>query len=86
MNIYRKLEQDHKEKLAAVRSELMKEMDHIQQQAGLQREELEAEIDKIREDESFLRDHLSMSVKVLNKFMTMIMIYFLFWLCFFVAL
>ncbi|KAF7664230.1 hypothetical protein LDENG_00184910 [Lucifuga dentata] len=59
----RKLEQDHKEKLAAVRSELMKEMEQIQQQAGLQREELEAEIEKIRDDESFLRDHLSISVK-----------------------
>ncbi|KAM6913039.1 uncharacterized protein nin [Xenentodon cancila] len=59
----RKLEQDHREKLAAVRSELLKEMDQVQQQAGLQREELEAEIAKIREDESFLRDHLSISVK-----------------------
>ncbi|XP_074548898.1 uncharacterized protein nin isoform X1 [Halichoeres trimaculatus] len=59
----RKLEQDHKEKLTAVRSELMKEMDQIQQQANLQREELEAEVEKIREDESFLRDHLSISVK-----------------------
>ncbi|XP_041827280.1 ninein isoform X2 [Melanotaenia boesemani] len=59
----RKLEQEHKEKLAAVRSELMKEMDQIHQQAGLQREELEAEIEKIRADESFLRDHLSISVK-----------------------
>ncbi|KAM3871073.1 uncharacterized protein nin [Diretmus argenteus] len=59
----RNLEQDHKEKLAAVRTELIKEMDQIQQQASLQREELEAEIEKIREDESFLRDHLSISVK-----------------------
>ncbi|XP_071752154.2 uncharacterized protein nin [Centroberyx gerrardi] len=59
----RKLEQDHKEKLAAARSELIKEMDQIQQQAGLQREELEAEMEKIREDENFLRDHLSISVK-----------------------
>ncbi|KAM9355340.1 uncharacterized protein nin [Pholidichthys leucotaenia] len=59
----RKLEQDHKEKLAAVRSELIKEMDQIQQQAGLQHEELETEIKKIREEESFLRDHLSTSVK-----------------------
>ncbi|XP_026195138.1 ninein isoform X2 [Anabas testudineus] len=59
----RKLEQDHKEKLAALRSELMTEMDHIQQQAGLQREQLEAEVEKIRGDESFLRDHLSISVK-----------------------
>lgn len=60
----RKLEQDHKEKLAVVRSELMKEMDQLQQQASRQREELEAEVQKIREDESFLRDHLSISVKV----------------------
>ncbi|XP_028421086.1 ninein isoform X2 [Perca flavescens] len=59
----RKLEQDHKEKLAAVRSELTKEMDQIQQQASLQRKELESEVEKIREDESFLRDHLSISVK-----------------------
>lgn len=42
----------------------MIEMDRIQQQAGLQREELEAEMGRIREDESFLRDHLSISVKV----------------------
>ncbi|XP_041668670.1 ninein isoform X2 [Cheilinus undulatus] len=59
----RKLEQEHKEKLTSVRSELMKEMDLIQQQASLQREELEAEMEKIKEDESFLRDHLSISVK-----------------------
>ncbi|KAM6969178.1 uncharacterized protein nin isoform 2-T2 [Tautogolabrus adspersus] len=59
----RKLEQEHREKLAAVRSKLTKEMDLMQQQAGLQREELEAEVEKIREDECFLRDHLSISVK-----------------------
>lgn len=64
LDVYRKLEQEHKEKLAAVRSELMKEMDQLQQQAGLQREELEAEVQKIKDDESFLRDHLSISVKV----------------------
>ena len=68
LNAYRKLEQEHKEKLAAMRSELMQEMDQLQQQAGLQREELEAEVQKIREDESFLRDHLSISVKVLGRF------------------
>lgn len=39
-------------------------MEQIQQQAFLQRDELEAEIEKIREDESFIRDHLSISVKV----------------------
>lgn len=42
----------------------MREMEQIQQQAFLQRDELEAEIEKIREDESFIRDHLSISVKV----------------------
>lgn len=68
MNVCRTLEQDYKEKLAAVRSELMKEVDQIQQQAGLQREELEAKIEKIRGDESFLRDHLSISVKVPEGF------------------
>lgn len=47
-----------------MRSELMAEMDQLQQQASRQREELEAEVQKIREDESFLRDHLSISVKV----------------------
>lgn len=65
--IRRKLEQEHKERLAAVRSELMGEMDQLQQQASRQREELEAEVQKIREDESFLRDHLSISVKVPKK-------------------
>lgn len=42
----------------------MTEMDQMQVQAGLQREKLEAEVDKIKEEESFLRDHLSISVKV----------------------
>ncbi|XP_028293611.1 ninein isoform X2 [Gouania willdenowi] len=59
----RKLEQEHKDKLTAVRSELRTEMDLIQQQAGLQRDELEAELQKIRGEESFLREHLSISLK-----------------------
>ncbi|XP_061599314.1 ninein-like [Cololabis saira] len=59
----RKLEQEHREKLALVRTELLGELDLIQQQAALQRLELEEEISKIREDETFLRDHLSISVK-----------------------
>ncbi|CAL8284013.1 unnamed protein product [Lota lota] len=59
----RKLEQEHKEKLGAVRSELLTELDQIQQQANLQREELEAEVEKTRADESFMRDHLSISIK-----------------------
>uniref|UniRef100_A0A3P8YVQ2 EF-hand domain-containing protein n=1 Tax=Esox lucius TaxID=8010 RepID=A0A3P8YVQ2_ESOLU len=59
----RKLEEEHREKLVSVRSELIREMDQMQQQAGLQREELESEMEKIRDDETFLRDHLSRTVK-----------------------
>ncbi|KAJ7988723.1 hypothetical protein DPEC_G00312180 [Dallia pectoralis] len=59
----RKLEEEHREKLVSVRSELIREMDQMQQQTGLQREELEAEIGKIRDDEMFLREHLSITVK-----------------------
>ncbi|XP_045565671.1 ninein isoform X2 [Salmo salar] len=59
----RKLEQEHREKLVSVRSELIKEMDQIQQQTGLQREKLETEMEKLRDDETFLRDHLSLTVK-----------------------
>ncbi|KAM9570108.1 uncharacterized protein ACWYII_040970 isoform 1-T2 [Salvelinus alpinus] len=55
----RKLEQEHREKLVSVRSELIIEMDQIQQQ----KEKLEAEMEKIRDDEIFLRDHLSLTVK-----------------------
>nr|XP_046223466.1 ninein-like isoform X2 [Oncorhynchus gorbuscha] len=55
----RKLEQEHREKLVSVRSELIIEMDQIQQQ----KEKLEAEMEKIRDDETFLRDHLSLTVK-----------------------
>lgn len=63
-HLYSKLEQEQKEKLAALRSELTREMDKLQQQASQQREELEAEIAKIREDETFLREHLALTVKV----------------------
>ncbi|KAI1895270.1 hypothetical protein AGOR_G00104570 [Albula goreensis] len=59
----RKLEQDHRDKLAAVRAELTKEMDLVHQQANHQREELESEMERMKEDEAFLRDHLSLTVK-----------------------
>ncbi|KAM8833362.1 uncharacterized protein nin isoform 1-T1 [Synchiropus picturatus] len=59
----RKLEQEHREKLAAARAQLSRELEQVQQQAALQREELEAQIHKCRDDESFLRDHLSVTMK-----------------------
>ncbi|XP_061110811.1 ninein [Conger conger] len=59
----RKLEQEHREKLAVVRTELTKEMDLMQQQANQQREELEREMEKMKDDEAFLRDHLALTIK-----------------------
>uniref|UniRef100_A0A8C9RLN1 Ninein n=1 Tax=Scleropages formosus TaxID=113540 RepID=A0A8C9RLN1_SCLFO len=59
----RKLEQDHKEKLAAVRAELTKEINIIQQQANQQREEFDIEIEKIKEEVAFLRERLTLSAK-----------------------
>ncbi|XP_016151118.1 ninein-like isoform X2 [Sinocyclocheilus grahami] len=59
----RKLEQEYKESMTALRAELSKEMELVQQQANQHREELEQEIGKMREDETFLREHLSLTVK-----------------------
>ncbi|XP_035387685.1 ninein isoform X2 [Electrophorus electricus] len=59
----RKLEQEHKERMVALRTELSKEVELVQQQANQQREELEHEINRIREDETFLREQFTLSVK-----------------------
>ncbi|KAK1791790.1 hypothetical protein P4O66_013769, partial [Electrophorus voltai] len=59
----RKLEQEHKERMVALRTELSKEVELVQQQANQQREELEHEISRIREDETFLREQFTLSVK-----------------------
>ncbi|XP_043112165.1 ninein [Puntigrus tetrazona] len=59
----RKLEQEYKESMTALRAELSKEVELVQQQANQQREELEQEIGKMRDDETFLREHLSLTIK-----------------------
>ncbi|RXN10611.1 ninein-like isoform X2 [Labeo rohita] len=59
----RKLEQEYKESMTALRAELSREVELVQQQASQQREELEQEIGKMREDETFLREHLSLTIK-----------------------
>nr|XP_015206265.1 PREDICTED: ninein isoform X2 [Lepisosteus oculatus] len=59
----RKLEMEHRDKLAAVKSELTRELDHIQQQATRQRAQLEREVEKVKEEEAFLRDRLSLTLK-----------------------
>lgn len=65
-NLNRKLEQEYKESMTALRAELSREVELVQQQASQQREELEQEIGKMREDETFLREHLSLTIKVIN--------------------
>lgn len=65
-NLNRKLEQEYKESMTALRAELSKEVELVQQQANQQREELEQEISKMRDDETFLRQHLSLTIKVIS--------------------
>ncbi|MCI4376286.1 hypothetical protein PGIGA_G00186490 [Pangasianodon gigas] len=62
LNLQR-LEQEHKDRVVALRAELSKEVELVQQQANQQREELEQEVSKIREDETFLREHLTLTIK-----------------------
>lgn len=72
-NLNRKLEQEYKESMTALRAELSKEVELVQQQANQHREELEQEIGKMRDDETFLREHLSLTIKVISIF---------YWICF----
>lgn len=59
----RRLELEYKESMTALRTELSKEVELVQQQANQQREELEQEISKMRDDETFLREHLTLTIK-----------------------
>ncbi|KAF4090473.1 hypothetical protein AMELA_G00052540 [Ameiurus melas] len=59
----RKLEQEHKDRVVALKAELSREVEVVQQQAIKQREELEQEISRIREDETFLRERLTLMIK-----------------------
>ncbi|KAK1160630.1 ninein-like [Acipenser oxyrinchus oxyrinchus] len=59
----RKLEQEYRDRLAAVKAELTRDRDQIQQQASKQRSELEREVEKVKEEELYLRDRLSLAHK-----------------------
>ncbi|XP_069495062.1 ninein isoform X6 [Ambystoma mexicanum] len=59
----RKVEEDYKERTAALKSELGKERDQILQHANKQRSDLEKEVEKLKRDESFSRDRLTLSLK-----------------------
>ncbi|XP_054232151.1 ninein isoform X6 [Homo sapiens] len=59
----RKLDEEYKERIAALKNELRKEREQILQQAGKQRLELEQEIEKAKTEENYIRDRLALSLK-----------------------
>ncbi|NXG43568.1 NIN protein, partial [Psilopogon haemacephalus] len=59
----RKLDEEYKERIAALKSELRREREQILQQANKQRLELEQEIEKLKTDENYMRDRLALSLK-----------------------
>nr|XP_055145371.1 ninein isoform X7 [Symphalangus syndactylus] len=59
----RKLDEEYKERIAALKNELRKEREQILQQAGKQRSELEQEIEKAKTEENYIRDRLALSLK-----------------------
>lgn len=61
---HRKLDEEYKERIAALKNELRKEREQILQQVGKQRLELEQEIEKAKTEENYIRDRLALSLKV----------------------
>ncbi|XP_039112039.1 ninein isoform X7 [Hyaena hyaena] len=63
----RKLDEEYKERIAALKNELRKEREQILQQVGKQRLELEQEIEKAKTEENYIRDRLALSLKENNR-------------------
>lgn len=63
---HRKLDEEYKERIAALKNELRKEREQILQQVGKQRLELEQEIEKAKTEENYIRDRLALSLKVIT--------------------
>ncbi|XP_005211793.1 ninein isoform X1 [Bos taurus] len=59
----RKLDEEYKERIAALKNEFRKEREQILQQVGKQRLELEQEIEKAKTEENYVRDRLALSLK-----------------------
>ncbi|XP_067895194.1 ninein isoform X2 [Heterodontus francisci] len=59
----RKLEQEYRNRFAALKTDLTKEKDQIFHQANKQRTELEKEIEKMKVEDGYLRDRLALSLK-----------------------
>ena len=63
---HRKLDEEYKERIAALKNELRMEREQIMQQVGKQRLELEQEIEKAKTEENYIRDRLALSLKVIT--------------------
>lgn len=63
----RKLDEEYKERVAALKNELRREREQILQQAGKQRVELEQEMEKLKTEENYLRDRLTLALKVTKR-------------------
>uniref|UniRef100_A0A8C3LBR9 Ninein n=1 Tax=Chrysolophus pictus TaxID=9089 RepID=A0A8C3LBR9_CHRPC len=63
----RKLDEEYKERIGALKNELRKEREQILQQANRQRLELEQEIEKLKTDENYIRDRLTLSLKAVSR-------------------
>lgn len=63
----RKLDEEYKERIAALKNELRQEREQILQQVGKQRVELEQEIEKAKTEENYIRDRLALSLKENNR-------------------
>ncbi|XP_061210606.1 ninein isoform X2 [Neopsephotus bourkii] len=59
----RKLDEEYRERIAALKNELQREREQILQQANKQRLDLEQEIEKLKNDENYIRDRLALSLK-----------------------
>ncbi|XP_061468543.1 ninein isoform X2 [Rhineura floridana] len=58
-----KVEEEYKERVAALKNELQKDREQIQLQANKQRAELEEEMEKLKTEENYLRDRLTLTLK-----------------------
>ncbi|CAO2586500.1 Nin [Lemmus lemmus] len=63
----RKLDEEYKERITALKNELRQEREQILQQMGKQRVELEREIEKAKTEENYVRDRLALSLKENNR-------------------
>eukprot|EP00062_Callorhinchus_milii_P009638 gi/632953664/ref/XP_007892547.1/ PREDICTED: ninein-like protein isoform X1 [Callorhinchus milii] len=60
---FKDLDQEYKDKVAAVKTEMDKEQELVVQQVNKQRAKLEQEVDSLRSEEILLRDRLNLAIK-----------------------